>query len=195
MEEKELSNEESLKLINRMIYEAKGYFYESGIGGLIYGFSIAICSLLTYFREKEILAFPFNPFYLMTPIFFLQGWIQYKEEKKKKAKTYIDESVNYVWLGYFLSVFAALCGNFANAGYIIITIILFLTSLAAFITGMLTKFRYHVICGIICMLISIASFFMQNVNIYLLLSVMAVMVWLIPGFILRAHFKKQQHNL
>ncbi len=195
MEEKQLSNEESLKLINRMIYEAKGYFYESGISGLVYGFSITICSLLTYFREKEMLAFPFDPFYLMTPIFFLQGWIQYKEEKKKKAKTYIDESIDYVWLGYFLSVFAALCGNFANAGYIIITIILFLTSLAAFITGMLTKFRYHVICGIICMLISIASFFMQNVNIYLLLAVMAVMVWLIPGFILRAHFKKQQHNL
>lgn len=195
MEEKQLSNEESLKLINRMIYEAKGYFYESGIIGLVYGFSITICSLLTYFREKEMLAFPFDPFYLMTPIFFLQGWIQYKEEKKKKAKTYIDESIDYVWLGYFLSVFAALCGNFANAGYIIITIILFLTSLAAFITGMLTKFRYHVICGIICMLISIASFFMQNVNIYLLLAVMAVMVWLIPGFILRAHFKKQQHNL
>jgi hypothetical protein len=193
MEEKELSNEESLKLINRMIYEAKGYFYESGIGGFVYGFSIAICSLLIFFREKEILTFPFNPFYLMTPIFFLQGWIQYKEEKKKKAKTYIDEAIDYVWLGYFLSVFAALCGNFANAGYIVITIILFLTALAAFITGMLTKFRYHVICGIICMLIAIASFFTQNVNIYLLLAVMAVMVWLIPGFILRAHFKKQHH--
>jgi hypothetical protein len=194
MEEKQLSNEESLKLINRMIYEAKGYFYESGIGGLVYGFSISICSLLTYFRDKEMLAFPFDPFYLMTPIFFLQGWIQYKEEKKKKAKTYIDESIDYVWLGYFLSVFAALCGNFANAGYIIITIILFLTSFAAFITGMLTKFKYHVICGMICMLIAIASFFTQNVNIYLLLAVMAVMVWLIPGFILRAHFKKQHHG-
>lgn len=194
MEEKQLSNEESLKLINRMIYEAKGYFYESGIGGLIYGFSISICSLLTYFRDKEMLAFPFDPFYLMVPIFFLQGLVQYKEEKKKKAKTYIDESINYVWLGYFLSVFAALCGNFANAGYVIITIILFLTAFAAFITGMLTKFRYHVICGITCMLISIASFFTQNVNIYLLLTIMAVMVWLIPGFILRAHFKKQHHG-
>lgn len=194
MEEKQLSNEESLKLISRMIYEAKGYFYESGIGGLVYGFSITICSLLTYFREKEMLAFPFNPFYLMTPVFFLQGWIQYKEEKKKKAKTYIDEAIDYVWLGYFLSVFAALCGNFANAGYIIITIILFLTAFAAFLTGMLTKFKYHVVCGIICMLISVASFFTQNVNIYLLLAIMAVMVWLIPGFILRAHFKKQQHN-
>ena len=70
MEERELSNEESLKLINRMIYEAKGYFYESGIGGLVYGISIAICSLLTYFREKHILALPFDPFYLMAPIFF-----------------------------------------------------------------------------------------------------------------------------
>ena len=194
MQEKQLSNEESLKLINRMIYEAKGYFYESGIGGLVYGFSISICSLLTYFRDKEMLAFPFDPFYLMTPIFFLQGWIQYKEEKKKKAKTYIDELIDYVWLGYFLSVFAALCGNFANAGYIVITIILFLTAFAAFITGMLTKFRYHIICGIICMLIAIASYFTQNVNIYLLLAIMAVMVWLIPGFILRAHFKKQNQS-
>jgi hypothetical protein len=194
MEEKEISNEESLKLINRMIYEAKGYFYESGLSGLIYGFSIAICSLLVYFREKEILVFPFNPFYLMTPVFFLQGWIQYKEEKKKKAKTFTDESIDYVWLGYFLAVFAALCGNFANAGYVIITIILFLTAFASFITGMLTKFRYHIICGIICMLIAAASFFTQDANIYLLLAVMAVMVWIIPGFILRAHFKKLHHD-
>jgi len=190
MEEKQFTGEESLKLINRMIYEAKGYFYESGIGGLIYGYSIVICTLLTYFREKDLLAFPFNPFYLMTPVFFIQGWVQYKEEKKKKAKTFTDEAVDYVWLGYFLSVFAALCGNFANAGYIIVTIILLLTAGASFITGMLTKFRYHVVCGIVCMLIAAVSFFVQNANIYLLLTAVAMLVWLIPGYILRVRFKK-----
>ena len=194
MEEKELSGEESLKLINRMIYEAKGYFYESGLGGLIYGFSILICTLLTWFRETGMLPFPFNPFLLMMPVFFIQGWIQYREEKRKKAKTFTDEAIDHVWLGYFLSVFAALCGNFANAGYIIITIILFLTAFASFITGMLTKFRYHVICGIICMLIAAVSFFIQNTNIYLLLAAVAVLVWLIPGFILRAYFKKYNHE-
>lgn len=193
MEEKQLSGEESLKLINSMIYEAKGYFYESGLGGLIYGFSILICTVLAYLNEKGIFIFPFNPFYLMTPVFFIQGWVQYKEEKKKKAKTFTDEAVDYVWLGYFLSVFAALCGNFANAGYIIITIILFLTAFASFLTGLLTKFRYHVICGIICMLISIISFFIQTAEIYLLLGAVAMLVWLIPGFILRSIFKRQQH--
>ena len=121
MEEKNLSGEESLKLINRMIYEAKGYFHESGLSGIIYGVSIFICCVLAWLFEKGTIDFPFHPLLLMTPVFFIQGWVQYKEEKKKKAKTFTDEAIDYVWLAYFLSVFAALCGNFVNAGYIIIT--------------------------------------------------------------------------
>ena len=193
MEDKQLSGEESLKLINRMIYEAKGYFHESGLSGIIYGISIFICCVLTWLFERGTMNFPFSPLYLMTPVFFIQGWVQFKEEKKKKAKTYTDEAVDYIWLGYFLSVFAALCGNFANAGYIIITIILLLTAMASFVTGLLTHFRYHVICGLAGMLIAVISFFVQNVNIYLLMAAMGLLVWLIPGFILRAHYKKVNH--
>ncbi|MEO8710640.1 MAG: hypothetical protein ABI405_00885 [Parafilimonas sp.] len=194
MQEKEISNEESLKLINRMIYQAKGYFYESGLSGLIYGFSILICTMLTYFYEKGDIHFPFHPFYLMVPVFIIQAYVQLKEEKKKKAKTFTDEAIDYVWVGFFLSVFAAFCGVFAGAGYIVITIILFLTGFASFLTGMITKFRYNIICGIICLLIAAVSFFIQNVNIYFLLAAVSIMVWLIPGFILKAHFKKMHHD-
>ncbi len=195
MEEKQLSGEESLKLINSMIYEAKGYFYESGLGGIIYGISIFVCCVLAWLFEKGTLHFPFHPLFLMTPVFFIQGWVQYKEEKKKKAKTYTDEAIDYVWLGYFLSVFAVLCGNFANAGYIIVTIVLFLTAFACFVTGMLAKFRYHIVCGLVCIFIAIASFFVQDANIYLIMSAMSIMVWLIPGFISRAHFKKVNNTI
>jgi len=194
MEEKELTGEESLRLINRMIYEAKGYFYESGLSAIIYGFSVLICTVLAYLFEKKMFSFPFHPFLLMMPVFVMQGWVQYKEEKKKKVKTFTDEAIDYVWTGFFLSTLAALCGNFANAGYIIVTIILFLIGFAVFITGLIAKFRYNVFCGIICLLIAIVSFFIQNVNIYLFLAAVAVLVWLIPGFILRAHFKKQNHD-
>ena len=96
--------------------------------------------------------------------------------------------------GYFLSVFAALCGNFANAGYIIITIILFLTAFAAFLQACLQNSDIILSAELFAMLIAAVSFFIQNVNIYLLLAAMAVLVWLIPGFILRAHFKKQHHG-
>lgn len=191
MEEKQLTEKESLSLINRMIYEAKGYFYESGISGLLYGFTVVVCSALAYFSETGRMQFPFHPFYLMIPVFFVQSWVQYKEEKKKKAKTFTDEAIDYVWLGFFATSIAALCGFFAGVGYLIITIILFLAGMATFITGMLVKFKYHVIAAFLCWCLAIVSFFILNASIYWLLALAATVVWIVPGFILNARFRKK----
>lgn len=193
-DEKQLSERESLELINRMIHEAKGYFYESGIAALLYGFTILVCSILTYLMEKKFITFPFHPFYILVPVFFVQAWIQYREEKKKKAKTFTDEAIDYVWIGFFLSAIAAFGANFAGLGYITITIILFLSAFAAFLTGMIAKFRYHIICSFICWIIAVISFFTLKPEIYLLLSAVAILVWIIPGFMLNATFKKLQHG-
>jgi len=193
MEEKELSGEESFKLINRMIYEAKGYFYESGLGPIVYGFSALICSILSYIRDDKIISLPFSPFYFFIPVFFIQAFIQFKEEKRKKAKTFTDEAIDYVWIGFFLSVIATFCGSLVDAGYIIITIILILIGMASFITGSLSKFRYMIFAGILCLIIAAVSFFIQNKNIYFMLAAAAALVWIIPGFMMRAYFKKQNH--
>ena len=194
MEEKQLSEKESLQLISRMIYEAKNYFYETGMPALIYGFTVLICSLLTYAVDKQFITFPFHPFYIFVPVFFIQAWIQYKEEKKKKAKTFTDEAIDYVWMGFFLSAIAAFSATFAGLGYIVISIILFLTGFAAFLTGMIAKFKYDIIVSFLVWLLGIISFFMLNPNIYLLLATAAILVWIIPGFILNATFKKLHHG-
>ena len=191
--EKELTSEESLKLINRMIHEAKGYFHESGISALIWGFSILLCSLIAYAIDRNVFSFPFPPFYILVPIFFIQAWIGIRENKKKKAKTFTDEAIDYVWLGYFLSAIAACSANFAGITYMAVTIILYLTGFATFLTGMLAKFNYHKIAGVTCLLFASVSFFMQNPYIYLLLAFTAIMIWIIPGFILNITFKKQQY--
>ncbi|WP_018615815.1 hypothetical protein [Segetibacter koreensis] len=191
--EKELSSEESLKLINRMIHEAKGYFHESGLGALVYGFGVLLCSLLAYAVDVKMISFPFSPFYLLVPVFFVQSLIHWRENKMKKAKTFTDETIDYVWTGFFLSAIAAFSANFAGKTYVTITIILFLAGFATFLTGMIAKFNYHKISGIICLLLASVSFFMQDAIIYLLLAITAAMVWIIPGFILNMTFKKQQY--
>ena len=192
-QEKQLSNQESLQLINRMIHEAKGYFYESGIGALVYGFSIIACSILAWLRDAQIITFPFHPFYMLIPVFFVQSFIQVKEEKKKQAKTFTDEAIDYVWVGYFLAVFTSFTAAFAGYNYAIISFVLILTGLAAFLTGALSKFRYHIVAAIITWLLAAFSFFVQNANIYLLLAGAALLVWVIPGFILNSMFRKQQN--
>lgn len=192
-EEKQMTEQESLQLIGRMIYQAKNYYYESGLGGLLYGFSVLVCSGLAYLRETQVIAFPFQPFYLLIPVFFAQTWVQWREEKKKKAKTFTDEAIDYVWMAFFLSALAAWCGAFAGWHYGIISLVLCLLAGASFITGSLAKFRYHVVAAFVCWALAIASFFMQDARAYLLLAAAAVLVWIIPGFILNAYFKKQRH--
>jgi hypothetical protein len=191
--EKQLSEKESLQLINRMIHEAKGYYYESGIAALVYGFSILICSIISWLTAKQMISFPFQPFYLLIPIFFVESFIQMREEKKKKAKTFTDEAIDYVWMGFFLSVFATCTAVFAGFGYIIISIILILSGLAAFLTGMISKFKYHIIISFVIWIIAAVSFFFQNETGYLLLAAASILVWIIPGFILNAMFKKVKH--
>jgi hypothetical protein len=46
MEEKQLSGEESIQLITRMISQAKNYYYESGLSALLWGFTNLICFTL-----------------------------------------------------------------------------------------------------------------------------------------------------
>jgi hypothetical protein len=193
-EEKIMTEQESLNLISRMIYEAKGYYYESGLSGLIYGFSVLICCMLSYMRDEKMIEFPFHPFYMLVPVFFILGWVQWKEEKKKKAKTFTDEAIDYIWMGFVLSALVAFAAGFAGLYYISISIILVLMALATFLTGVIAKFKYHIACSFISWVLAIISFFMLNPSIYLLLAANAVLVWVIPGFMLRAAFKKLQHG-
>ena len=86
-----------------------------------------------------LMNFPFSPFYLMVPVFFMQAFIQVREDKKKKVKTFTDEAIDYVWIGFFLASFGAFCGFFAGESYSIITIIIFLSGMAAYITGAISK--------------------------------------------------------
>jgi len=193
-QEEQLSGEESLNLINRMIQEAKGYSYETGLAAIIYGFTAIVCSGLSFLREKEIIQFPFHPFYLMVPVFFIQSWVQYREEKKKLAKTFTDEAIDYIWIGFFLCVLAALCAGFAGIHYIQISFIIIVAALAAFLTGMVSKMRYMIVSGFICWALGIISFFVLNPYIYLLLTAVAIVIYVVPGFLLNAYFKKQQHG-
>ncbi len=193
-EETALTEQESLKLISKTIHEAKGYYYASGMLALVYGFAVLICSLLLYMIAKDSITFPFHPFYLLIPVFFIQALIQIKENKKKKAKTFTDEIIEYVWVGFFLASLTAMCAGFVGLNYMSISIILILMGLAALLTGMISKFVYQGVSGILCWVLAIVSFFMLNQNIYLLLATASIIIWIIPGFIMRDQLRKNLKN-
>lgn len=193
MKEKQLTKEESLALIGQMIHEGKHYFEESGAGSIVGGFGVLLCSLLAYAVAKGM-AFPFPPFYLLVPVLLLQVFFARRDEKKKKAKTFTDETIDYVWMGFFFSsLVAVVAAGVAGVWQMAVPVCLFLYAFAALCTGLITQFRYMVFASVACLLLAAASLFLRNETAYLLVAAAALLVWVIPGFMMNAHLKKQSH--
>src|ERR1019366_4157203 len=126
MEEKLLSERESLQIITKMISHAKNHYYESGMGCLLWGFTNLICFTLAYLGDTvKGFHLPFNPFYLMGITFILQFYYERKEAKFKGTKSYLDEVHTYVWVAFGICVLIlTIVGAIANIGYIVLPLIL-----------------------------------------------------------------------
>ena len=192
MEDKSLSEKESLQLITKMINQAKNHYYESGLGALLWGFTNLICFTLAYLDATvKWFNMPFSPFYLMFITFILQFYFDSKEKKYRKAITYKDEAHKYVWLAFGISVFIlTIAGGFANIGYIVLPLLLLLFAIPTFISGCINKFSPFIIGGICCWILCIIAFFYKSYTTYLLVALGVTIAWIIPGFILRARFYK-----
>ncbi len=193
MEDQNFSNEESLQLITKMINQAKNYYYDSGLGALLWGFTNLICFVLAYLRDTKKIEFPFDPFLLMIITFGVQVYFDRKENKIKKAVNYLDDVHKYVWTAFGISVLVlTIAGGFTNVGYVVLPVLLILFGIPTFISGCINKFTPFIIGGISCWILSILAF-LNNAHYsgYLIVAAGAVIAWIIPGFILRARFKKQ----
>ncbi len=190
MEEKPLSEKESLQLITKMISQAKNNYYESGLGALLWGFTNLICFVLVYLREDtNWFKMPFNPFYLMFITFILQFYFDRREKKYKQTVTFKNEMCQYVWITFGISVLIlTIAGGFANIGYIVLPLLLLLFGIPTFITGLINKFSAFIIGGISCWIFCIIALFYKTDFTYLLVAAGAGIAWIIPGFILRARF-------
>ena len=193
MEDQNFSEQESLRLITKMINQAKNYYYESGLGALLWGFTNVICFTLAYLDAKKWIDMPFNPFFLMAITVVLQFYFDRKEKKFKTATTYMDEVHEYIWIAFAVAVLiVSIAGGFAQLRYWTLPILLVLFGMPTFTSGCIMKFTPFIIGGIICWLLSIAAFFYKSFDSYLLVAAGAAAAWIIPGFILRIRFNKNR---
>ena len=190
MEEKILTEKESLELISGMISKAKNHYYESGNSALLWGFANVICFTLAYFQESSVgLKLPFNPFWLMIVAALFQVYFSWKERASKSTVTFKDEAHYYVWFAFGISIFIlTVAGGFSGIGYIVLPMLLLLFGIPTFISGSIKKFPPLIIGGIICWCLSVVSFFFQENEVFLFVALGAFCAWVIPGFILRKNY-------
>lgn len=210
MEEKELSQKESLLLIQQMIQTAKKEQKDDGKGWIVWGWLLFAASVLTVLNMrlhwfKELFLF-WNLFGAFTIIYLLYKSIAYFFfSKTQKVKTYTSDLFARLNTGFFISLlFIILSINYGarvlyarygvDDGTPVRIGFALLINLYAFwvlIYGTALSFRPSIIGAYCTWAIGFAALFMKTFEQVMLLHALAVLAgYIIPGHIANRAFKK-----
>lgn len=192
-EEINMTETESLQLITSMINKAKNRFSETGLLYLLWGWLILICCVVQfvsihYFNYPRAYYIWYSTWLLLIYQFFYLR----KRKRNRKVKVYTSEIIGFVWLVFIIT--------YALLVFILIYIkaftginpsILVTYGMPTFLSGIILKFKPLIIGGICCWLLAIASPFADYDYQFLLMAFAVIAAWIIPGYLLKAKFKKE----
>ncbi|MEP7318966.1 MAG: hypothetical protein ABI921_09485 [Panacibacter sp.] len=189
----DFSPEESLQLIRSMIEKTKHSISDKSHYFLLWGWAVFIGSLLQYYL-KVIIDYPqhYYAWYItpVTLVIFIVFLV--RDSKKEKVKTFIDEASRYLWTGIGFS-FMALGFIFSKMGWqYCYPIYILLYGIGTYVSGALIKFRPLIIGGIFCFPLAVIATYVEYDTQIITLAFAVLVSYIIPGYLLRMRYKKQQ---
>lgn len=195
MEEKQLSGQESLALINQMISKAKNEITDNGFGWLLWGAMIFLASISTYvileFDLDVNLFIGWNIFGLVAIPLMVYNLMRHK--RTVKTRTYVDELLHMFDIGFTICIFVIILSmNISvdpNEGF---GYFLMVYGFLMLIQGGAIRFRPLFIGAIINWAGSLAIFFNKDFKYDMLITAAAVFIgYIIPGLMLRNQYRKR----
>jgi hypothetical protein len=190
--DQQLSGEKSMEIIQQMINQAKANFTDSGLSWLLWGTMIFLASLSTYFfidLGSETIFLGWNIFGGVTILLLIYDVIK---PKRKKVKTYVDELMRMVHIGFFVCIFIIIfsinesVGPNNGFGFL-----LMIFAFLMLIKGGAIKSKALVIGAVVNWAGAIAIFINKEFKYDMLIMAAAVLIgYIIPGLILWAAYKR-----
>ena len=220
-EEKQLTEQESLRLIAEMIQKAKNEFYATGVGALLWGSVVGFCGLYGFLATSFNWPFTNDIWYLTFIAIFPQIYISIKESKNQKVK-HNSDGVSAAWIAFittmigmtlYTTLIPGTTGRNLSQKHLellirhtqtgqIETILPFTPKISSvyflvyafptLITGMVRRFKPMFYGAIICYVCFFISCFTPAQIDLLLQSVAAIACWLVPGLILHNRYRKSK---
>jgi hypothetical protein len=198
MEEKPITQEESLRIIEAMISTAKTQFSQDGHLFLLWGWVVLFCSLsqfvLMHFVHTE---WHYVVWILTWAALAYQVVYIRRKRSRRKVRTYADDILSAVWTAFLvvILVMAMVIGNIFQAKgmnfYAMVNpIFLLMYGVPTFVSGSVLKFKPLIFGGIGCWVLAIATAFLPQDWQILMISPAMLIAWISPGYQLRARYRK-----
>src|SRR5579875_2590378 len=141
MEEKQITETESLELIASMINKVKSNYHESGISALLWGSVIIFCSLVTLGNVYWRIGWLSNVWWLTFAAIIPQVIISIKESRQRKFKTHTTDAMSGIWtsFGIAMVLLSVYDSRFPLPHAAVLYLMLF--GMPTFATGMAHRFK------------------------------------------------------
>ncbi len=190
-QEKNLTGQESLEVISRMIRTAQHDIHDSSFYYLIWGWLVFIASTSNFLLMKASYQDPFIPWAILMPLGgIVTGIYSYKQKRQQRVKTYIDDVMKYVLIAFMVSLFTVLLfmSKLELATY---PMVMMVYGMWLFISGGALRFQPLIYGGVINWAPGIASFFVPFEMQLILLALAVLLGYIIPGHMLKNKFRNQ----
>ncbi len=192
MEDKKLTQNESLELISRMIKETRNNM-ERGGGSiyLLWGYVSLFVSLAVYCLLLNTGDYRFNWLWFVIPVIGYPGMIYMLKKREKGAVTIVGRVISNIWI--VLGVVAGLLSLYMFVdykAYPIMFVMSLLINSGVAISGLVIRFRPVVIAGFIGIILSFGMLMVDGINQILIFALLAIVMLIIPGHILNIASRK-----
>jgi len=196
MEEKNLTEEESMLIIQQMINTAKHEQKDNGVGWILWGWLLLLVSVLTYINlyTRWFSTYYFWTYFgILSLLLILYSVVKYYFFRKgERARTYTGELFQKLNVGFFITImfiiFSMNTGLNPMKGF---PLLIGLYGFWILIYGTALDFKPSIIAAYITWGLGFAGFFVHSFETIMLLHGSAALVgYIIPGHIAYAEFKK-----
>jgi hypothetical protein len=191
MEPQNFTPQDSLKLIQSMLEKTRADMGDNAGHFLLWGWITFIACTGQFILLKSGYEKHYLVWLLIIPGVIISTYMGIRDSKKQKAKSYIGESMNYLWMGMGISFFVLIMIlNRLGSNSSGFPFFMLLYGLGTFISGKFLQFKPLVYGGVAAWLLAIVSGYF-NYEYQILFAAGAILVsYIIPAYMLRS--KKHQ---
>lgn len=190
--EQDLTPEQSLKLIESMIGQAKKSFHRMSFYFLLWGILLIGAMLTEYIMDSAGHPLHGKSWGIIGLIGGITSAVHgAREGKKEGVSTAMDRVMMWLWSAFVITMVVTIVGYGVSGGGTPAGSILVLTGLPTFVSGQLMRFKPLIFGGILFWLLGAASYFTEPQMITWLYIGAMLFGYVIPGYML----KRQEDGL
>jgi hypothetical protein len=187
MEDTDLSPENSLNLISRMIQQAKGNIQNNSFYFLLWGWAIAMVNISIFFllTLTDLSISEANMVWFVTvPIGIIYLIRAYQRGRSEGITTPITVAIGWLWMAYSITIITIIAfGRLVN--FQINPLILLFTALPTLLTGKMIRFKPLMLGGFSFWISCIVCFLVPFTYQYLVAGIGIAVGFIIPSHLLK----------